>query len=227
MAENLSAEQARERDTAIMGPTLGPLYHALADEVAWLQVKWSQYRQLYAHSLHRVELLNKAGGQFFLVVQVVLWEDVLLGMARLTDSPGSGKKARLTLRTLARAIPDAELSKEVAKLSAAAEAPFVRDYRDRWLAHSDLGVALERDVKPLPEISRQNVEKALTAIRAVLNRIEVHYYGSPTSYEDTIAGLGEAEAVVMHLRTGLRAERARFERLKQGRAAARGPRKRA
>ncbi len=181
MAENLSAEQARERDLAVMGPTLGPLYHALADEVAWLQVKWSQYRQLYAHSAGRVELLNKAGGQFFRVVQVVLWEDVLLGMARVTDRPGSGTKSRLTLRALAQAIPDAALKKEVAALSAAADLPFVREYRNRWLAHSDLGVALERDVEPLPEISRQNVEEAVTAIRAVLNRIEVHYYGSATA----------------------------------------------
>ena len=64
-----SAEQVREKHLRNMGPELGPIYHALWNEVAWLHTKWNQYRQLYAHSPERVTFLNGVASHFFGVVQ--------------------------------------------------------------------------------------------------------------------------------------------------------------
>lgn len=105
MAENKTAEQVRNEHLQVLGPTLGPLYHALYNEVTWLHAKWKQYRLLFAESQERVDLLNDVAGFFFLLIQDVLWEDIILHIARLTDPPQSVGKDNLTLLRLAGGCP--------------------------------------------------------------------------------------------------------------------------
>ena len=100
----------------MLGPVLGPLFHALYDEVTWLHAKWKQYRILFAESPERIELLNGIAGFFFRVIQDVLWEDVVLHIARLTDPSRSFGKDNLTLLRLAGTVQEPALSLEVANL---------------------------------------------------------------------------------------------------------------
>ena len=76
-----------------MGPRLGPVYNALWNEVAWLHAKLHEYKQLYGEKPARLELLNRAAGLFFRIVQDTLWEDTLLYLARLTDPPRSAGRS--------------------------------------------------------------------------------------------------------------------------------------
>jgi hypothetical protein len=114
MAEHKTREQVRYEHREVMGSILGPLYHALYEEVTWLHAKWQQYRALFAESPERIDLLNKVAGFFFQVIQDVLWEDVVLHIARLTDPARSAGKDNLTLLRLEGAISDRALSAEVA-----------------------------------------------------------------------------------------------------------------
>lgn len=218
MAEELSAEQVLEKCIRDMGPKLGPVYHELSNEVAWLHAKWNQYRQLYGHSEERVDLLNRAGGHFFRIVQDALWDNVILHIARLTDPIKSGRRDNLTLLRLPEVIPNASLKKEVKALidTALSSSSFARDWRHRSLAHIDLELALRTGANPLPGISREQVENTLLAFRSVLNKLDDMYWQSETAYEYFDAGGGEGDDVIYFIRAGLKAEDARMERLRQG-----------
>lgn len=195
-----------------MGPELGPIYHALTNEVAWLHAKWNQYRQLYAHSAERVALLNDVAGHFFGIVQDVLFEDVLLHLARLTDPLQSIGKDNLSLQRLPEAVPNPAVAADVKALvdAALAACESARAWRNRRLAHRDLALALATSSDPLPGISRAHVESALAAIRAVLNRLEAHYWDSETAYEHFITEGGEADSLVYCLYAGTKAEDSRL-----------------
>src|SRR2546428_12753884 len=96
MARNLTADEVREEHLASMGPHLGPVYNALWNEVAWLHAKWHEYKELYGEKPPRLELLNRASGFFFRIVQDTLWEDTLLHLARLTDPSRSAGRPNPT-----------------------------------------------------------------------------------------------------------------------------------
>lgn len=214
MAEPATAEQVYAKHIRVLGNELGPLYHALYNEVSELHVRWGQYCELYAHSSERVDLLNQAGAQFFCLVQNIFWADILLSIARITDRPKAGRSARLSLRSLPGSIQDSLLREEVERLAADADTPFVRKYRNLRLAHRNRDVSLGC-AEALPGISRQHVDEVLTSIRAVLNRIEDHYFGYRVAYEHTIEGLGGAATVVYHLKIAIDSKRARLDQLKQ------------
>src|SRR5213594_2144410 len=100
MARHLTADEVREEHLASMGPHLGPVYNALWNEVAWLHAKWHEYKELYGEKPPRLELLNRASGFFFRIVQDTLWENTLLHLARLTDPAVVAGKSNLTIRAL-------------------------------------------------------------------------------------------------------------------------------
>jgi hypothetical protein len=218
MAEHKSAEQVLEQHIRDMGTDLGTLYNALTNEVAWVHAKWTQYQQLYTRSPERITLLNEVAGHFFGIMQDALLEDVILHLARLTDPPQSMGKDNLTLRRLPAFIANAQLTAEVTELVEAARAACesARAWRNRRLAHRDLGLALATATEPLPGISYATIKAALAAMAAVLNCLEGHYWNSEVAYEHFFTEGGEADAMVYYLSEGVRAEEQRCERLQQG-----------
>ncbi len=87
-----TAEESKADHVAAMGVELGEFYSALWHELAWIHSKWAEYVTLFGTTSTRVELLNQAAPRFFRTIQDSLWEDVLLHIARLTDSPRSAGK---------------------------------------------------------------------------------------------------------------------------------------
>lgn len=188
MAEEQTAQQVKEQHLRVLGPELGPIYHALHNDLTWLQVKWQEYRTLFAHSSERVDLLNETAGLFFKVVQDTLWHDVLLHIARLTDSPQTMGKHNLTLLALSPAISDTAVSETIAKLAQQAQvsASFARDWRNRRLAHRDRSLAVEETAVPLAGASRSHVEAALHDMRAVMKHLHAHYFDAEMRFEDVV-----------------------------------------
>ncbi len=146
--------------------------------------------------------------------------DVLLHLARLTDPPQSAKKDNLTLQRLPGAVPDPAVTADVRALvgTALAASDSARAWRHRRLAHRDLALALAASSDPLPGISRVDVESALAAIRAVLNRLEAHYWDSQVAYPDLVTEGGDADSCVYYLRVGMTAEEAKIPSGPFGRA---------
>ena len=133
MGENLSAEEVQAKYVAAMPAPLGELHYELYEEIAWLHLKWNDFRGLYASAPETVELLNAAAPDFFRNLQRMMWEDVLLHLCRLTDPPKSVGKDTLTVRRLPDDIPDRALRDQVKALAddAKQKTQFVRDWRNR------------------------------------------------------------------------------------------------
>ena len=205
-------EEVEQAYVNSMGPELGLLFHELSNECSLLHWKWGEYVILFVSKPERIDLLNEAAGPFFRLVQDNLWEGILLHIARLTDPEKSAGKKNLTLHRLP--IPGVPNAK--ARIDECSEnAKFARDWRNRHIAHRDLGIALGEKAEPLPPASQQAVQKCLDSIAKVLNEVEFHYCHSTFQYELT-SPLPNAESLLYVLRDGIEAERARRERLKSG-----------
>ena len=218
MSEHRTAEEVKQRHIDVLGEDLGVLYHALWNELAWLYSKWGEYEELFGKKPSRIELINKVAGHFFRIVQDSLWEDCLLHIARLTDPPKSAGKENLSIRRLPDLIEEDVLKRKVAELVEISidKAEFCRDWRNRRIAHKDLGLALSTGAEPLKPASQAKVKEALRAISDVMNAISAHYMDSTTFYEGVGGSPGGAISLLYVLDDGLRAKEEWHARRKAG-----------
>jgi hypothetical protein len=155
-----------------MGKELGTVFYALYNEFCWLRLRWRQHVELFGTSPERVDLLNDVANLFFRFVQDSFWDDTLLHISRMTDSPTTSGRKNLTIQRLPSLIADKALAADIANLvsDAVSLAAFARDWRNRAIAHSDLQLAVEEGATPLTPASRRHVALAMQAIDRVLNR---------------------------------------------------------
>jgi len=219
MSQNLSADEVKEKHLKVFGPDLGPLYHALENEVTWLHAKWQEYRKLYAKSEQRVNLLNDSAAFFFRVVHEVLWDNILLHIARLTDPPTQGKFENSTLLCLPETVSDRGLADELRRLvqTALGRSQFAREWRNKRLAHQDLALAIDNKVEPLPSVSRQHVEDALDSFRMIMNKLHAFYLEEEVLFESVITRLN-ADTLIYNLAIAAQAKENRIKRMQQGRS---------
>lgn len=217
MAVVKTADEVKKHHLEKLGPKLGPVYHELADELAWLQLKWAEYRELFGKSPERITLLNSAAGLFFRILQDTLWDDALLHICRLTDRAEVAGKANLTILVLPELCEDPALRARVSELvdNAVAATAFARDWRNRRIGHRDLALALDLAAKPLAQASRARVSQALSSLHAVVNEISERLLDS-TLADEVIAPSTGAEALLYVIRDGLDAHEARMARIRSG-----------
>ena len=214
-----SAEEQKEANIAAMGEELGTRYSALWQELAIGYVYWLEYVDLFGTKSSRIEMLNQVAPMFFRMIQDELWGMTLLNLARMTDPAFSGKdKPNLSIQALPLVIRDAGLKSTVAKLvdHASKATEFARDWRNRLIAHRDLGIALNTATAPLKDASRAQVNDALASLAAVLNALASHFLKSETRFDMTPRHNG-AEELLYLLDEGLRSEES-LKRLESGQA---------
>jgi hypothetical protein len=187
-----SQDEIKDLYIAAMGEEIGSTFHPLYVELVELHIVWQQYQQLFGNDSETVDLLNRTAGLFFKIVQDELWDSVLLGISRFTDPPSTGAKKNLTIQSLPPLIKDEQLKADVDALCAAAitQAAFAREHRNKRIAHQDHGYSISRSAHPLHGISRELVESMLAALRAVLNRLDLHFRDTTVLYERFIDDSG-------------------------------------
>jgi hypothetical protein len=201
-----------------MGQALGEVYAELWQEMARLFSKWEEYVELFGTRESRIHLMNDAAADFFGKLQQSGFKEVLLDIACVTDAATIGKRENLSIHTLLDRIPDSALRQRVSQLVdiALAKAAFARDWRNRYLAHRDLGLALGAG-KPLSAASRAHVLDALRALGAVLDAVSLHYEDSTTAWEGSAAGgYRGAVSLLYVIDDGVRAKTERTKRLESG-----------
>ena len=97
---------------------------------------------------------------------------------------------------------------------AKAVAAFAIDWRHRHIAHRDLNLALHTNTKLLEAATREKVEAALSALRDVLNHIELAQCGASTLYGGPSPW--DAESLLYVIRDGLLREKDRQARWNKG-----------
>ena len=205
----MTEEQVLAAYVEKMGQELGTLFNTISGELSWLHWRWKQYRILFGEKPSRLDLLNESAPFFFRVIQDVLFEDTLLGIARLVGSPKSAGNSTLTIQRLPPLVGDPNLRDEVSVLiqNATTSAAFAVEWRHRRIAHRDLALALGTSTQVLEIATREKVEGALSALREVLNHIEGVYCNAHTAYYSP--ALGDAKSLLYVIRDGLLRERDR------------------
>lgn len=186
------------------------IYDELRSEITWLHGRWLTYRELFAESPKRIELLNESAGNFFYIIQEVLLDEVQVCLSKLTDPASSGKHDNLSLEQLQSQLHqhgDPALTAKCRLLldKIHSQCQVFRVRRHKTLAHLDLPTAMKQLPQPLPGVSRQMIEDALETVRDYMNAIEANYNDSEWGYAHFILNHGSA-ALLATLRAGLRYE---------------------
>jgi len=162
------------------------------------------FSQLYATSKDRLNLLADTAPSFFRVVQRVLLDDILLSLSRLTDRPEIGGQRNLCIRRLADAVQGlgdppffASVLSQVEDIEASCR-PF-RVARNKRIAHTDLPTVFDRAGQPLPPVTRETIEKALSLLRGLLNFVVGHFESVETAYE-YVQLIGDGDTIAHHLK---------------------------
>ncbi len=183
------------------------VYQELKSEVVSLHARWKVFRQLFAGSARRIDLLNACARTFFYLVQETLWADVQISLSKLTD-PTRGTLSLQHLQKRLAGEGDAQLAKKLGDILDAlltACEPFHR-WRNKRLAHLDLATALNQQAHTLAGVSREMIEQALHLVREYMNGIERHYHDAEIGYEHFIMAGHDGDALVHILSEGLRYE---------------------
>ena len=216
MAQELTTEESRLECIKNMGENLGELYHYLWQELASLYSKWQEFIELFATKPNRIDLMNESSPYFFRIIEDVLWENIVLSIARLTDSTKSRGKDNLTICKIPDFIIDADFRKDIeaAINIAKKDSNFCRDWRNRRFAHMDYLSLLNKETNQLEIATRERTENALSSVANVLNKVSDKFNNSTTIFNLSGGTLGNANSLLYYIYYGLKAERDRGERIK-------------
>ena len=85
MATSRTPDEMLQDYKAAIRPKLGPAFHRLYNDNAWLHMKWNDFLKLFVKSPAQMRDLNTAAPGFFHQVQELWWDDMLLHIFRMTD----------------------------------------------------------------------------------------------------------------------------------------------
>lgn len=189
---------------------IAEVYEELKTEITWLHGRWIVYRQLFGESERRIEMLNECASAFFYIVQDVLLGEVQVSLCKLTDPASVGKLDNLSLEQLQKRLKtyeDKSFSDQTQPLLASLRIkcqPF-RVWRNKRFAHLDLTTSMQSISSPLPGISLQMIEEALSLVRDYMNNIENYYNDKDIGYQHFIMS-SDGDYLLALLRNGLRYE---------------------
>jgi hypothetical protein len=191
-------------DMRVAPPELLAALDRLTTEVVLLFVRAHLFRQLYAKSPRRVELLNAAAPDLFYYLQHILADDIRLAVARLTDSASMGRFENLTLPQLVKlsaydpSLPprlDAILSEILS------QSLDYREFRNKEIAHLDLSRS-GRGAEHRGNLNLGELELLLVRISDFMQVLHVAVQQTTVAY-DIVSLAGDGDALAEHLRASL------------------------
>ena len=200
----------------VIPANIEPVYGRLDYDLTRL---WSWYRMLfdlYGESELRLRLLNEAAPAFFGELQTLLRNEIVLGVARLTDMPSRGSSKRLVLGSIVGALDETQTAEIGSELDAAltpiieTAAP-IRRYRHEVLAHRNMAVALGSRDDPVQEFTYSDIRCVLDLAGGLLNVVAKKYLGHTVMYSGLIENLNGIPALVQRLKIAQHYRTAVFE----------------
>lgn len=213
-----NAEELKNEMIDKLGKDFGLLLNSLDNEITGLTFRWIEFVELYGTKETRIELLNKSAPFLFFTIQKVLWESLLLGISRITDPPKSMGKRNLTLTAIQKILNDDDFKKEIERDLAElmTESKFCRDWRNRWIAHLDYELAIDRDnAKPLENVTKNKLKLIIEKIHSIYNKVEHKYLGTMTGFKYLQSNRG-AISLLYTIENGLRFDIEQYEKQLRG-----------
>ena len=144
----------------------GPLNSVVA-HVRYIAYLWQTYKQLFAESSKRRNLPHAEAGDFFRLVDDVLLDAILLGMARLHDKAQEGGSRNLSLQYIIELIPNPAHAQLITELdtrrsSICSTCKTLTRYRHKRIGHNDHKLGKFTDQASLPDFSVDEVDHWLS-----------------------------------------------------------------
>lgn len=204
--------------TTKMGDEFGSLFYHLYNETVWLTIKWLEYNELYGTKPSRIDLMNQVAPQIFFIIEKTLWNDLLLGISRITDPSETYKKRNITFQAIPKHIEDAELknSIEIDIKGIIEKTQFCRDWRNRSIAHFDYDLNInEQKAEPLAPANRKLISEVMKMLQDVINRLYFHYLRKTVMF-DHISSYKGAVSLLVNVEKGLRFKQLMFDKKHKG-----------
>jgi hypothetical protein len=202
-----------------MGPEFGSLFQFLYNEITWMTVKWLQFKELYSKSEDRIKLMNQSAPFFFFTIQKVLWEDSILGIAKIAVDPSktSGYE-NANLKALGEIIDDQKTRNDyLNKLKPIEEnANKCKQARNKLIAHFDYQASLSQQKEPFfKEISKQEIEDLVEGIHQLYNMVSRKYLGRETVF-NLVGHTVDTDKLFFKIEDGIELERIRYKNALEG-----------
>lgn len=133
----------------------------LTGEAQELHCVFLTFQELYEKSRGNIPLLNQTAPKFFGRIKYILFEHLIIGIARFTDPEIQGKNRNITLRDLFDGTKPPELEELQRK------AKNIRTIRKKIVAHLDRDSGLDTTLLPKERIFR-DVRESIELIDAII-----------------------------------------------------------
>jgi hypothetical protein len=120
----------------------------LTGEVQDLHCARTLFWDLFIDAQDNIDLMHKTAPYFFRRFQAILYEHLILGIARLTDPPSTCRNRNLTFTD----VFEEPLPEEIARLNSAAKD--IRSIRNKIVGHLDFEVGLDTSKLPNQKFRR-------------------------------------------------------------------------
>jgi hypothetical protein len=217
MGSHKTSDEVRHERIETLGKEFGLLYDSIYNEFLLLSLKWIEYLELYGKKESRIDILNLAAPSFFYIVQKILWENILLGICKLTDPSKTLGKKNASVKSLPDFIADKILKSNVTgKINDLMEATeFCRDWRNRYITHTDYLLTIDENAKPLEVANKEKLVVVFTLFQELINIFQNHYFNVTTEF-GMLENRKGANALLYILDEGIESRRLREERIKSG-----------
>jgi hypothetical protein len=218
MEESKTAEELKQYRINVMGNDLGLLFDSLYNEIVWIHYRWIEYHELFGEKETRIDIMNKTAPFFFFMIQKVLWEDLLLGVSRITDKEKVAGRRNVTILAIPNYLNDVKFKVEVENKiqEIIKESDFCRDWRNRRISHKDHGLSIDNEnTTPLKPSSRLKFKNVLEKIHELVHLIEKRYFNSETGFKYLTSDRGSVH-LLQFLEDGLNYNNDRLEQRKRG-----------
>jgi hypothetical protein len=156
------------------------IYDHLEKELIRLHYNWQMFRQLYGNSAESVKILNGIAPDVFAVMQDALWNQIVLTLGKINDTPTTGRHENISIENLINRIDETqhpelkdELNDDLKKLRALAQK--IETDRNKRIAHFDKVYLFDSEKGG---VSRADVEAVLDQLRTMMNKIKLRFKGS-------------------------------------------------
>jgi hypothetical protein len=186
-------------------PELRELFAVVNHEVTWLHTVWELFIQLYGSSDENFELMNASAPQFFAFLKIMLFDELVLILNRLTDGAITLGHTNACLEQLIvqtdqdhnATLVDSLRSRLV---SIRANYGAFRTWRDKRVSHNDLSTALGSESDALPGITRSQAEAAVREIAGFMNEFSIAMLDASQAYVPFMVAHGDGNALMVYLK---------------------------
>ena len=168
---------------------LGELYGYLSGALIGTYQSLNALERLYMDA-DVVALLNSTAPEFFVLLQELLADNIILSIAKLTDKATTGGQENLTLSRLVRELSEQKYPELRTRLNEKYErikkmsCPITL-YRHKLLAHADQVECLKANTELGKEIPIKLIRELLEQIADFLNTFDYEFTKGETDYPST------------------------------------------